>query len=538
MFLAKVFLSAVAAGLAYVLWRIASRLIRPAFSPLRNLPGPPNPSLLLGHAKQLMKGDSGEQVGQWAEQYGHVFKFKLPLNSDRLVILDTKAIHHILSHSYDYPKPEGAHRSLSRIFGAGLILVEGMVLLNPAFGPVHLRGMTSIFFDKATQLRDIWLSQLPASGEPVKLDALGWLSKVALDIIGLAGFGYDFEALISDRKPNELNEAFDTVLHGGPPANSLRSILQLFTGFGWLEPAERRRQIQEARRTLDRIGRQLLEERKNAVRESMSGAEKLEKRAFQGRDLLSLLVKANMAEDIPERERLTDAQVLAQVPTFVIAGHDSTSTGHTWCLYALSLNQSAQSKLRSEIHSVSSDTPSMEELNNLPYLDAVVRETMRVHPPVPMTVRVATKDDVIPLNKPFVNRKGTEQSTFAIAKGENITLPIDLIGRSKDIWGDDAEEFRPERWLSHDIPEAATSVPGIWGNSLAFLGGPRACIGYRFSVLETKAIIFTIIRAFEVELAVPKEDVGKRSIMVTKPLLLSDPTKGNQLPLLVRAVKQ
>ena len=88
-------------------------------------------------------------------------------------------------------------------------------------------------------------------------------------------------------------------------------------------------------------------------------------------------------------------------------------------------------------------------------------------------------------------------------KGQPITIPIDLINRDKSIWGDDAAEFklvlffifvfdwlsdlfffplRPERW--ENIPNDASSVPGVWADLMTFIGGPRACIGYRFSLVE------------------------------------------------------
>lgn len=56
--------------------------------------------------------------------------------------------------------------------------------------------------------------------------------------------------------------------------------------------------------------------------------------------------------------------------------------------------------------------------------------------------------------------------------------------RDKALWGEDAREFKPERWLGSKMPEAVASIPGIWSNMLTFLGGPRACIGYRFTLVE------------------------------------------------------
>jgi len=180
----------------------------------------------------------------------------------------------------------------------------------------------------------------------------------------------------------------------------------------------------------------------------------------------------------------------------------------------------------------------MDELMGLPYLDAVCREVLRVHAPVPSTVRVALRDDVIPLGEgtKWVDAKGVEHDSIRIAKGDVVFVPILALNRAKAIWGDDAEEFKPERWES--IPEPATKIPGVWGNLLTFLGGSHACIGYRFSVVEMKAIMFTLIRAFEFELAVPKEKIAKRSMIVTRPVDLSGSDETNRLPIIVRPYRR
>jgi cytochrome P450 len=77
-----------------------------------------------------------------------------------------------------------------------------------------------------------------------------------------------------------------------------------------------------------------------------------------------------------------------------------------WALYALTQDKDVQTKLREEVSNLSTDDPSMDDLNGLPYLDAVVRETLRLYPPVPFVPREAMKDDCIPLSKPFTDRKG------------------------------------------------------------------------------------------------------------------------------------
>ena len=82
------------------------------------------------------------------------------------------------------------------------------------------------------------------------------------------------------------------------------------------------------------------------------------------------------------------------------------SIAMAWALYALTQNKDAQTKLRKEVSNLSTDEPSMDDLNGLRYLDSVVRETLRLHAPLPFVTREAMKDDCIPLSKPFTDTKG------------------------------------------------------------------------------------------------------------------------------------
>jgi len=188
-----------------------------------------------------------------------------------------------------------------------------------------------------------------------------------------------------------------------------------------------------------------------------------------------------------------------------------------------------------ELLSVSTDNPTMDELNELKYLDCVVRETLRVYAPVPSTSRVAMQDDIVPLGTPVTDSNGAIHENWRITKGQLVLIPILAINRDFDTWVPDALEFKPERWESAISPSNA--IPGVWGSMLTFIGGPRACIGYRFSLIETKALLFTLIRALEFELAMPIADMGKKNTAVTlRPMVRSERAKGTQLPVLVRPV--
>lgn len=106
------------------------------------------------------------------------------------------------------------------------------------------------------------------------------------------------------------------------------------------------------------------------------------------------------------------AEVKALCCRFIIAGHETTSTATTWCLFALTQAPGVQRKLREELLQVKTDMPTMDELTALPYLDMVVKETLRLHAPVIMTDRVAMSDMYVPLSKPYTDKQGKMHDGF------------------------------------------------------------------------------------------------------------------------------
>ncbi|KAJ6622026.1 cytochrome P450 [Mycena sp. CBHHK59/15] len=498
---------------AYVLYRVFNIVYAELTSPLRYLPGPKSTHWFFGNLKELASDGQSQ-----------------------LYITDTKALHHFLSNTQIYQKSELTRFSLGRIVGPGILVVEGDVhkqqrkIMNPAFGAPQIRELTGIFVEKSIQLRDIWAAQAAQGGGVARVEVLSWLSKATLDIIGLAGFNYHINALgaQSEDAPNELAAAFEALFGMETEFSVMRAIRSYFRIFRRI-PTGTDKIAQASQATMMRIGRQLLADSKRDIAENGTFE------TGRARDLLSLLVRANTSKEIPASQRLSDEDVLAQVPTFLVAGHETTSTAVTSALFALTQNTAAQTRLRAELLRVGTENPTMDELNALPYLDCVVRETLRVHAPVTATGRIALQDDVVALATPFTDTNGAVHETIRIRKGDAIFIPILTLNRDKAIWGPDALEFVPERWES--APPISNTIPGVWGHMLTFLGGPRGCIGYRFALVEMKALLFTLVRGLEFELAVPVADVGRKATaIVQRPVVLSDPKAGHQMPLLVRPV--
>ncbi|KAJ6546036.1 cytochrome P450 [Mycena vulgaris] len=521
---------------AYALYQILKAVYDELTSPLRDFPGPKSTHWFYGNLKEILDDEDSGLEERWVAQYGRVLKFHRFFGQSQMHTTDTKAIHHFLSNNHIYQKSEAMRFSLGRIVGPGILVVEGDVhkqqrkIMNPAFGAPQVRGLTSIFVDTSIQLRDIWAAQAAKEGGVARVEILSWLSKATLDIIGLAGFNYRINALGAESHdaPDELAEAFDAVFTaetGFSVVRLLQSRIRLFRNI----PTGKDKIVGASQATMMRIGKKLLTDSKRDIAENGTFD------AGRGRDLLTLLVRANTSKEIPASQRLSDEDVIAQVPTFLVAGHETTSTAVTWALFALTQNLAAQTRLREELLTVSTDNPTMDELNALPYLECVVKETLRVHAPVTSTSRMATQDDVVPLRTPFTDTKGTVHESLRIRKGQQVLIPILALNRDPEIWGPDAMEFIPERWES--ATPVSNTIPGVWGHMLSFLGGPRSCIGFRFSLVEMKALIFTLVRGLEFELAVPIADIGKKgTAIVQRPIVVSDAVAGNQMPLLVRPV--
>ncbi|KAF9235972.1 cytochrome P450 [Melanogaster broomeanus] len=535
--------SLIASAIAVTLWKLIWLIYHEFTSPLRHLPGPKGTSLIFGNTGDIWETETCFLQEKWVEEYGNTLRYKGLFCTNRLLTIDTYAVNHILAHSSDYQKPLYVRHGMAKMIGNetrhGKLFLRYVRIMrsddsqNPAFGPTQIRALTSTFFTKAIQLRDVLTSEIPknptTNAAGARIDILPWLNKVALDIIGLAGFNYNIGALNANELPNELNEAFSNVT--AIPKFGILHALQACIPLLCL-PSDSMHKVQTAHRTMQRIGRELLTDAKAVARAGAKETGEIDKSSIHDRDLFTLLVKANMATDIPESQRLSDEDVLGQFFTFLIVGHETTSTATTWALHQLALAPEIQIKLRDELISVDTETLSMDDLMALPYLDAVVKETLRVNPPIMQTPRTAMRDDLIPLKRPFTDKRGAVHDRIRIMKGDLIVIPIVAMNTSEELWGPDAHEFKPERW--ENVPEAVSDIPGVWNHLLTFLGGPRGCIGYRFAVVEMKALLFTLVRAFEFELAVPASEIGKHCAIVQRPVLQGDPTKKPQLPLLLK----
>jgi len=166
-------------------------------------------------------------------------------------------------------------------------------------------------------------------------------------------------------------------------------------------------------------------------------------------------VKSNVATDLPPDQRISDDDILNNVNTFMFAGSDTSSLTLTWTLLLLAQNPVFQDRLRTELLSVAPNTSSTDLTDDeiqslysiiadLPFLDNVVRECVRLIPPVHSSIRVATQDDEIPTSFPVYGRDGSPsgQTSVSIPKGSFVHVAVEGFNLDKEFWGEDAWEFR------------------------------------------------------------------------------------------------
>ncbi|KAG6907128.1 hypothetical protein DXG01_010432 [Tephrocybe rancida] len=226
--------------------------------------------------------------------------------------------------------------------------------------------------------------------------------------------------------------------------------------------------------TWERTTTDIFEEKKRALKE---GDEALERQVGQGKDLISILRHLPSPPPIPPEERL-------------------------------------RTELLEARRAHGGDIP-YDDLVALPFMDAICRETLRLHAPVSKVLRVGID--------------GTEMYSILVPKNTKIIIAILNANRDPLLWGSDTLEWKPERWLA-PLPEAVQEAPtsGIYSHLLTFLGGGRACIGFKFSQLEMKVVLAGLISQFR--FFPPEKEIVWQMSAIATPTLKEFPGKC-QLPL-------
>ncbi len=366
------------------------------------------------------------------ERYGHLWTLRLVGGTTFVLVSDPKRIEDVLTAD-----PEvlyGEARLATPLVGEQSVLVaQGQEhaakreLLQPLFRGEHVQR----YRDLMTTICEQELATWPLN-EPMPL--LPRLQRITLTVVMSAIFG-----VTGGERQESLRASVHGVLDWG--SSPWRMAGHQFKYMrGWGPP-------KSFLRVLEPVDTQVFEEIERARKDP-----RLEERD----DILALLVQAHHDDGSP----MTDGEIRDQLVTLLIQGHTSTANGIAWALERLMRHPEIQNRLRAELEAGSDD-----------YLDAVVKETLRLRPPLPFVMRR--------VNKPF------PLGEYELQPGTMIACNLYILHRRDDLYPE-PDLFRPERFLDRE-PDRFTWIP--FGG-----GGGRGCIGASFALSEVKVVLRTLMR--------------------------------------------
>ncbi|KAI6040777.1 cytochrome P450 [Pisolithus marmoratus] len=493
------------------------------------LRGPKSPSLLFGVGRELFQSpDMGAMFEAWLKEYGVVYEIPMLCGQTRTVLCDPKAVAHLLAKdTWSYVIIPGLKTIIAKRFGKDYSISRQRRSIASSFNSTAIRKLSTVIHKSVERARSAWEASIDANGgESVVLDVQKWMNYLSLDTFGIAGFTYDFGSL--DGKPNAMISVLDATGASFPRSfiSIAVSLLSFLFPILMDVPTKQNKIFEELHDRMSEICDTLIN---NATKDTDDQV-----------STIGLLLKA---EDDDSSQHITREEVLGQarelsfaMRTLVIASYETTATAMTWALIELARHPDIQTKLRQELLSFGRE-PSYDQLiNNLPYLDAILQETLRLHPSVPELVRQADEDDVIPLSEPVRTKSGEVVDSIAVERGTVFAIPVSCLNQAEAIWGPDARVFRPERWLEADgITKKAQELKGH-RHLLTFGDGPRTCLGKLFAVVEIKTVLWVVIKNFVLEM----RDGPNTKVEITRGLTLRPRIAGEdgvKVPLKVRQYK-
>ncbi|KAJ6807786.1 cytochrome P450 709B2-like [Iris pallida] len=401
---------------------------------------------------------------KWISQYGGTFLYWFGAQP-RLCITDTEQIKQVLSNKFGFFTKSTPNPSILALLGRfGLVLTEGPEwfrhrrVVSPAFTMDKLKMMTKRMADCTLSMLDCWNGLIvQAEGQQTAIEVNKQFQELTADVISHSAFGSSYmegkEIFLAQKELQKIGLA--TILDIDIP------------GYKYL-PTRRNRQKWKLERKVRNSLVRIIQSRLNS------------KHLGYGNDLLGLMMESAEKQ---EGLGMDMDEIIDECKTFFFAGHETTSHLLTWTMFLLSTNQEWQDRLREEVvRECATEIPNADNLSKCKLVTMVLFETLRLYCPVIRMFRKAAKD---------MNLGG-----LVVPKGTTLSLPIAIIHRSKELWGDDANRFNPLRF-KNGITKAAKHPNAL----LAFSIGPRACVGQNFALLEAKMVTALILQRFSFSLS-------------------------------------
>ncbi|KAF8318879.1 cytochrome P450 [Amanita rubescens] len=526
--------------LLLVTFKLVRSIVKRSGARLPQLKGPPSTSFFFGRLLEI--SNSSDRAGlysRWESEYGPVFQVPVELGRRRVMLCDPKAIEHFFSKdTFTYFRTPSFRVFLEEFVSmyAFVCWVHSKSLsqqrrsLGPAFSGAALRVAADVFFDITHKVEENWNAQFEL-GDEIVIDIGKWFDAITLDSIGICGFGYDFKSV--EGRDSPVNDVFSHLNEG--TSNDARTLIDIISPMFPLIfriPMRTVRMLRMLNKATSEFAAELI---KNSRKEGDCSDN------IKDRSILGELVKGR-SEGVDLKKM--HQEVVSQVMFFCLQDtslqavsserrhhcnvfDEDRAVSIKWAVIELARHPEMQRKLREELRQLPIGDPTYDQLTSrLPYLDAVVRESLRLHPVVHDVYRVANEDDIIPLDAPIETASGQMIDSIIIPKGTPVCASLVFLNCDEKTWGSDSKEFRPERWLENPHRKL-----------FSFGDGQRLCLGKALALAELKAVLSVFIRHFSFELMNgPDTELGLHFSILVHPKMVGE--RGARLPMRVKRVAE
>ncbi|WOG98357.1 hypothetical protein DCAR_0417698 [Daucus carota subsp. sativus] len=443
----------------------------------------------------------------WFIEHGSVYKLAFGPKAF-VVVSDPIVARHILrENAFSYDKGVLAD-ILEPIMGKGLIPADISTwkqrrrVIAPGFHTLYLETMVKVFTSCSERtilkLENLLEERSLTGQETVELDLEAEFSNLALDIIGLGVFNYDFGSVT---KESPVIQAVYGTLFEAEHRSTFYIPYWKVPLAQWVVP--RQRKFQKDLKVINDCLDGLIKNAKETREET--DVEKLQQRDYvnlKDASLLRFLVDMRGAD-------VDDRQLRDDLMTMLIAGHETTAAVLTWAVFLLAQHPAKMKKAQAEIDSVlSQEKITFESVKKLEYLRLIVVEVLRLYPQPPLLIRRSLTSDQLP------GGYNGDKNGYNLPAGTDVFISVYNLHRSPYFW-DKPDEFEPERFLVQKQSEIdgwagfdPSKSPGaLYPNEIisdfAFLpfgGGPRKCVGDQFALMESTVALAMLLQKFDVEL--------------------------------------
>ncbi|KAJ7292600.1 fatty acid hydroxylase [Mycena rebaudengoi] len=444
-----------------------------------SIPIPQPPTIpFIGNVTALEKDVPLRSFQLLAETYGEIYQ--LDMLGRTIVVVSSYELGNEVSDETRFKKRvTGGLMQVRNLVNDGLFTAQGDEanwgiahrLLMPAFGPLQIKEMMEEMRDISSQLLLKW----ERFGPEAVIDPSDDFTRLALDTISYCSMSHRLNSFYSENQPEFAVAMGDFLGESGLRANRPRMLQALM-------PGTTAKYEQDIKKMKDLAGKIVATRKAHPVPK---------------KDLLDTMLNSR---DPKTGQAMTDLSITDNLLTFLIAGHETSSGMMTFMVYYLLKNPETLRKLRAEVDEVLGNRPvQYEDFGKLKYLIAVMRETLRLSPPAPMRSTAPLEDTTL------------SEGKYAIKATTTILLNHWKIHRDPLVWGDDADEFRPERMLDGKF-EALP--PNAWQ---PFGYGVRACIGRAFAWQEVLLVMSSVIQKFDLSFVDPSYVMNLKQTLTIKP---------------------